>query len=59
MMEPEATYLVVDAEGFKIVMNSGGAQMVIAGPCRTVDEALIQAFRVRGYNPIALRVVPC
>lgn len=59
MMEQESTYLVCDYNGFRIVMNSGGAQMTIAGPCLTVDEALRQAMQERGGQPIAIRVIAC
>lgn len=58
-MESEATYLVCDWDGFKIVTNSGGAQMTVAGPCSTVDDALKQAMLARNGNPVAIRVEAC
>jgi hypothetical protein len=58
-MESEATYLVLDWDGFKIVVNSGGAQMTIAGPCLSVDEALRQAMMSRNGQPVAIRLQAC
>jgi hypothetical protein len=57
MMDQESVYLVLDYDGYKVVANSGGAQMVVAGPCMTMDEALRQAFVNRG-RPVAIRLTP-
>ena len=60
MMEAEGTYLVYDPyEGFKVVMNSGGAQMQLSSGCKTVDEALRAASQARNFGPVAIRIVPC
>lgn len=58
-MESEATYLVVDDDGFKVVVNSGGVQTVIAGPSSSLEDCLRQALQSRNWMPIAIRLTPC